>query len=202
MVCWFCDGLSCTICKRIAATTSDNLPKTHPLLHGYCTELELPETKRLTQTHYYHTSLFTDMNRNRKRKAEKSVVCSTRDGSLFKQIQKRCRTVQAAPQIGLRLTVPLGVARLLKFLALLAFFGTATWADIRFEENERMLKRFTAAHLGLIVGHAEAKEHKSALLAMIDATENMFSIQHLIWVTNRQVRSTSCPPAFGIEPTH
>lgn len=87
--------------------------------------------------------------------------------------------------------VPLGIQRLIRFQKVLDLLGTAPWANIRFHENEQILKMMTASHLRLIVGKEEWSEHKSLLYPIVDHTRDLSAVENIVWITNRQQGKTT-----------
>lgn len=87
--------------------------------------------------------------------------------------------------------VPQAVVRLIRFRKTLDIFSTCPWANIKFDENERILRMMTASHLRLIVGKTEWTQHKSILYPLIDSTTDLSPIENVVWVTNRQQGKTT-----------
>lgn len=92
--------------------------------------------------------------------------------------------------------IPLGVTRLFKFMAVLEIIGSAPWANVKFKENEEMMRKFIATHLMLIVGKQEYDKHRATLLAIIDSKTNLSKLVHLTWITNRQNGKTTTLAKF------
>ena len=88
-----------------------------------------------------------------------------------------------------------GVKRLLTFLRVLEICSNAPWSAVKFPENEKMLKRLTAAHMQLIVGREEWERDKNLLFSLLDSSENLSNTVNVCWVTNRQqVITPPSPP--------
>lgn len=85
-----------------------------------------------------------------------------------------------------------GVARLARFLSLLAEFDTAPWANIVFDLNQTMIRRLTQTHLPVIVGEYYTEE-KAALEALVNSPDRS---NNLVWITNRQQGKTSTLSKF------
>lgn len=92
--------------------------------------------------------------------------------------------------------VTVGTERLLRFLKVLDIFGSCPWSGIKFKQNEQILKRLVASHLGLIVGKSEYEKNKSELLALVESTVDLSNMQNLVWITNRQQGKTSTLSKF------
>ena len=99
---------------------------------------------------------------------------------------KRARTEDGQP----------GLSRLLTFLRLTDTFRSFEWASARFDVNESVYMRLTAAHLHLIVGKEEAKEERTTLLRYLSQYENLETQQNLVWITNRQQGKTTTVSMF------
>ena len=84
-----------------------------------------------------------------------------------------------------------GMTRLLRFQNMLACLHKAPWSNMRFAENEHILKLLTLSHLPLVVGEYYESE-KTALETQIGVT----NCQNLVWITNRQQGKTTTLARF------
>jgi len=123
-------------------------------------------------------------------------ACLAIMGSKRRRVNSAPSPPQGMPVLISEQDVPLGVRRLFQFLAVLDFLGNAPWANVRFPENEAMLRKFTATHLILIVGREEYGKHRGTLLSIIDSVSDLSKLVHLTWITNRQQGKTTTLAKF------
>lgn len=202
-MCWMYGGKkNCGVCKRIKADearfNANTIIDDPPYLKAYSADSHLPETTRLTRNHYLRNALFENDHVKETEKSFASVYQACSD-DFYNRISKKRRknTIeQKIKELKESVDIPLGCRRLFKFLAVLELFDGFHWANIRFKENEKMMKRLIASHLKLIVGEAEYKLHSTLLFNMIDATMDLASLKHVVWVTHRQAGKTTTLSKF------
>jgi len=193
-MCWLYGNVEpCTVCARLATKPIDTKSRDLPLFKGYCTAVKLPETARLSKNYYLRKKIFSQTGKEETKKATKKTKSyRTSSLSLWDTLKRRKTAndaIEEADRVVLQnnidTTMPLGIMRLFKFLAVLDFLGTAHWANVKFGENELMLRRLVATHLILIVGREEYEANKLELLSIIDAKMDLSKLVHIVWVTNR-----------------
>ena len=212
------DEVTCLVCVRKRAAKSTAVQdvvtqKDPPLINTdqYASGVKLPEASRVSRNQNVRAVLFPNdaahaarskANATRVKKRDPRMVAFGTDSCLAIFGNKRRRVAQEAsskasmPVIVSTSDVPLGVKRLFQFLAVLDMLGNAPWANVRFPENEAMLRKFTATHLILIVGREEYAKHRGTLLSIIDSVSDLSKLVHLTWITNRQQGKTTTLAKF------
>lgn len=182
----------CRVCSRLRTQNDLPPPATIDKYAGYCARVRIPETTRLVNIATQHDVIFAQKSAEVKIAAPKQRVFSMSNDDIFafKHAPEPTTFVHSVSSLSVAVT------RLHQFIAIVKILDDAPWANIRFIENQKMMKRFIATHLFAIVGVAESKAHKSELYAIIDAYEDFSNLKHICWITNRQNGKTTTLARF------
>lgn len=193
-MCWLCgdDKGACACCGHLAQQKQppDELPQWYR--DNVNAAFFMPFTAYLAKAWFLEKSCFgKQVEVQHVEKAPKVGVSIAR--GLWNRAKRRRVSGQllAAQSMLRQYELPLAVVRVIRFRKALDIFSTCPWANIKFDENERILRMMTASHLRLIVGKEEWSQHKSMLYPLIDSTTDLSPIENVVWVTNRQQGKTT-----------
>ena len=214
-MCWIynCKGGVCHVCTRLREAQGraavDIIAQKDPEprhAKGYAATVKLPETTRVSRNEYVKAAIFKTHKPIVAPRAERTATACMIGGNEVWDLLRKKRRLSAGPIAKAAAaaiekatsdeTVPLGVSRLFRFLAVLQIIGTAPWANVKFKENEQMLLKIIATHLILIVGKEEYARHRATLLSIIDSKTDLSKLVHLTWITNRQNGKTTTLAKF------
>lgn len=192
--CWLCKGKdtrACPCCKYKAQRPEAKTPEF--IQDMYSRESTLPVSDRLAHTLYLDVASFGA-------KKDQPVVPPPRTkrqlGFSFDAAPRKRRRADATRANQHRTGAdepdpcPVGVVRLRRFMQTLEILRGREGKDVYFDENERIVKMYTATLLPQIVGAAEFTKH-SPLLYKIIGVEDYSHIGFLVWITSRQSGKTT-----------
>lgn len=193
-MCWICNGNDCSCCVYLKSAQQPEVELPEWYRSRFNAAFYMPATAHLTKLWFLDKGCFgKHVDRERTSEPRSRVGISITSG-LWDRTKKRAISARAlvrGQSLAQRYEIPEAVVRVIRFRKTLDIFGTCPWANIKFDENERILRMMTASHLRLIVGKREWSEHKSKLYPLIDSTTDLSPLENVVWVTNRQQGKTT-----------
>jgi hypothetical protein len=190
MVCYLCSGGECECCAYVESRTQPPTSVPAFVIDKLNAKCALPAVSRYVKFHFIDNNVFTPIT------AEKAVASLGGSSSTDALLRARKRRKTANKAEAIRTTpvaYPDAVVRLVRFKKLLALLGTCHWANRYFIENEKILDILIGNHLFAIVGEKDLDTHRTLLYSLLNTPgqeEDIATIIHLLWITNRQQGKT------------
>ena len=195
-MCWLCgdsvENAACKCCSYLSQKEFPNKATPQWYREHVNASFFMPMTAYLSKSWFLEKSCFGKQTAAVTKEVRSKIGVSIGRG-LWNRSKRRKISAQllATQSLTRQYELPQAVVRVIRFRKTLDIFSTCPWANIKFDENERILRMMTASHLRLIVGKSEWSKHKSILYPLIDSKVDLSPIENVVWVTNRQQGKTT-----------